>query len=320
MLQQAPDLSDNLTATAIIVPPEESGKKQASTAGPVGSAPAAGRWSRGVDWPVFLWITAIHLGALATPWFFTWAGLISTIVLGWVTGSLGICLGYHRLLTHGSFQTYRPVRWFLAVLGCLAGEGPPIHWIAHHRKHHQFSDLPGDPHSPKDGAWWSHVLWLFPQQHNADFQAMLRRYAPDLLKDPVMRFLSVSFLFWHFASGAALLAAGWLIWDLQTGLSLLFFGVFLRLAYVLHATWFVNSASHMWGYRNYETTDNSRNLWWVAIVAYGEGWHNNHHAFQRSAQHGHRWWEFDMTYWVILVLERVGLAWDVVRMKSKPAK
>lgn len=283
-------------------------------------ARSAGRWSRGLDWHTVLWTGAIHAGALLALVAFTWKGLFLTLLLGWVTGGLGICLGYHRLLTHRGFETYRPVRRLLALLGALAGEGPPVIWVAMHRKHHRFSDQPGDPHSPNDGAWWSHVLWLFPRPERAEWQAVQDRYAPDIQKDAFMRLLDRTFLLWHFALGAVLFAVGWWGWDLYTGVSLLVYGMFLRLAYVLHVTWLVNSASHMWGYRNYETKDNSRNLWWVGLLAYGEGWHNNHHAFPRSARHGHRWWEIDLTYAVVLLLERLGLAWNVVREGPRPGR
>ncbi len=273
------------------------------------------RWSGGLDWGTVFWIGTIHAGALAAPFFFTWKGLAVAVALAWLSGCLGICLGYHRLLTHRGFTTYPVVRRALAWLGAMAGEGPPITWIAEHRKHHQFSDQEGDPHSPHDGGWWSHVFWLFPRRHDPQWSDTVKRYAPDLLKDPFMLMLDRSFLFWHLLVGAALLAAGWWGWDLRTGLSLLLFGTFVRLAWVLHVTWLVNSASHIWGYRNYDTSDNSRNLWWVGLLAYGEGWHNNHHAFQRCARHGHRWWEIDLTYAVICLMERLGLAWDVVRLK-----
>jgi stearoyl-CoA desaturase (delta-9 desaturase) len=127
-----------------------------------------------------------------------------------------------------------------------------------------------------------------------------------------MRFLDRTFILWHIGLGVVLFAIGYALSGTYMGMSLLVYGLFLRLVYVLHATWFVNSATHLWGYRNYETTDHSRNLWWVALLTYGEGWHNNHHAFQRMARHGHRWWEIDVTYGVILLLEKVGLAWNVV--------
>lgn len=270
------------------------------------------RWSNGLEWRTAIWIGLIHLGALAAPFTFTWKGLFLAVVLSWVTGSLGICLGYHRLLTHGSFKTYRPIWRFFGWLGVFAGEGPPITWVAMHRKHHQFSDKPGDPHSPNDGAWWSHMLWLFPRPNSIQWRQTIERYAPDLLKDGFMRMMDRTFLAWHLGLGGLLLGVGWAIWGPYTGISLLVWGMFVRLVYVLHVTWLVNSASHIWGYRNYETTDNSRNLWWVGLLAHGEGWHNNHHAFQRTAKHGHRWWELDLTYAVIRLMMMLGLAWDVV--------
>lgn len=280
------------------------------------AAPAE-RWSHGLDWPVVIWIGLLHVGALAAPFTFTWQGLVAFLVLSWISGSLGVCLGYHRLLTHGSFQTYPFMRRVLALCGTLAGEGPPITWVAVHRRHHQHSDQPGDPHSPHDGGWWSHILWLFPRPREPQWQKMIDRYGQDLLKDPFMRLLDKTFLLWHFALGAALLGVGTWLWDPWTGLSLVVWGMFLRLVWVLHVTWAVNSASHIWGYRNYETSDNSRNLWWVGLLAFGEGWHNNHHAFPGRARHGHRWWEIDVTYAAIWTLEKLGLAWKVVRPRAK---
>jgi stearoyl-CoA desaturase (delta-9 desaturase) len=268
-------------------------------------------WEK-LDWPVVLWLGVVHAGALAAPFVCTWQGLVAFFVLWWITGGLGVCLGYHRLLTHASFQTYPFVRRLTAVLGTLAGEGPPITWVSVHRKHHRFSDRPGDPHSPRDGALWSHVVWLFPRPHEPQWTAMIGRYGKDLLADPFMRLLDKTFLLWHFGLGAVLLGAGWWFWGPAVGGSLVVYGMFLRLAWVLHVTWAVNSASHIWGYRNYDTPDDSRNLWWVALLAFGEGWHNNHHAFSQSARHGHRRWEIDLTYAFVCLLEKVGLAWDVV--------
>jgi stearoyl-CoA desaturase (delta-9 desaturase) len=234
------------------------------------------------------------------------------LVLYWITGSLGVCLGYHRLLTHGSFATTRPVRLFFAWLGGISGEGSALLWVANHRKHHAFSDEEGDPHTPYDGGLWSHMLWLFPSHPSADVAAHVRRWAPDLDRDPWIRFLHTTFILWHFVVGGSLLAAGWFVGGPRLGVSWLVWGLAVRMVIVFHVTWFVNSASHIWGYRNYDTTDNSRNLWWVGLLAFGEGWHNNHHAFQRMAKHGHRWWEVDVTYWAILALEKTGLAWNVV--------
>ena len=241
-------------------------------------------------------------------------------VLGWLTGSIGVCMGYHRQLTHGSFRTYRPIRWLLALIGGLSGEGSALTWVANHRKHHVYSDQEGDPHSPRDGRWWSHMLWFMPDFGRKHYDTLIARFAPDLDKDPVMRFLHKFFLPSHVILGAALFAIGYFGWDTYTAWSFVVWGMFVRLVYVLHVTWFVNSATHLWGYRNYETTDDSRNLWWVGLLAFGEGWHNNHHAFQRMARHGHKWWEIDMTYWAILRLEKVGLAWNVVKEVPKHTK
>lgn len=268
---------------------------------------------RGVHWPAVIWLVGLHIGALLAPFYFTWMGLGVAFGLAWLTGGVGICLGYHRLLTHSSFTTFRPIRWTIAWLGGLAGQGPAITWVAMHRKHHVYSDQEGDPHSPRDGAWWSHMLWLVPNLSSPRLNALLKRYAPDLLRDPVLRVLDKTFLVWYFVLGIALFLVGWLGWDVRTGCSFVVWGMFVRLVYVLHITWLVNSATHMWGYRNYETTDDSRNLWWVGLLSFGEGWHNNHHAYQKLARHGHRWWEFDVTYLSICLMERLGLAWNVAR-------
>ncbi len=290
-----------------------------STAGAPGPADRPSRSGDGpsdapplrLGWATVFWIGLLHAGALAAPWTFSWSGLLLLLFLGWLSGGIGICLGYHRLFTHRSFATYRPLRWVIALTGSLAGQGSVIHWTANHRKHHAHSDSEGDPHSPRDGFWWSHVLWVFPEMGAAELARYHRRWAPDLVKDPVLRFLDRTFLFWNILLGAGLFTAGWAVGGTPLGLSWLVWGLFLRLVYVLHATWLVNSASHCWGYRNYETRDDSRNNWLVALLTYGEGWHNNHHAFPRLACAGHRWWEVDVTYSVIRLLAFLGLAWEV---------
>jgi fatty-acid desaturase len=266
----------------------------------------------GIDWPVLIWIVGVHLAALAAPFCFSWSGLAICLALYWVTGSLGVCLGYHRLLTHGSFTTPRAMRLLFAWLGGVSGEGSALLWVANHRKHHAFSDQEGDPHTPHDGGLWAHILWMFPRRTPAELAAHISRWAPDLDRDPGLHFLQRTFLLWHFLIGAALLAGGWWVGGPQLGVSWLVWGLALRMVIVFHVTWLVNSATHMWGYRNYETTDDSTNLWWVGLLAFGEGWHNNHHAYQRMARHGHRWWEVDVTYWFILLLETIGLAKNVV--------
>ncbi len=270
-----------------------------------------------INWIAGGWLIAAHVGAIAAFWCFTWEGLATCIFLHWLTGSIGICLGFHRLLTHASFRTYKPVKWFLAIIGGLAGEGPSSSWVAHHRQHHALSDQEGDPHSPLDGAWWSHMLWLGWTRPDAEHRKYLERWAPDLRRDRVLRFIDAMFLPLHFAMAGLLMGIGYAMGGWPMATSLVVYGMFLRLVLVLHTTWFVNSASHIWGYRNYETTDHSKNNWWVAIIGYGEGWHNNHHAYPRMAPHGHKWWEFDMTYAAIRLLRLTGLAWDVVDYKQK---
>ncbi len=272
----------------------------------------ARRWANGIDWSTALWIGFLHVAALAAPFCFTWKGVGIWFLLSWLTGGIGICLGYHRLLSHNSFGATHPLRWLIAWLGGLAGQGSAIQWVAMHRKHHALSDQAGDPHSPLDGPWWSHAIWFIPRLKREVARALHQHYAPDLLKDPVMRFLDKTFIVWHLLLGFGLFALGYLVWDTYTAWSLVVYGMFVRLVFVLHSTWFVNSATHMWGYRNYATDDESRNLWWVALLTFGEGWHNNHHAFPRMARHGHRWWEFDLTYATICILEKLRLARNVV--------
>lgn len=273
-----------------------------------------------LSWYSIIWLVAAHLIALAAPFYFSWTGLGIAVFLHWVTGSLGICLGYHRLLTHTGMKTHPWVRYTFATIGTLAGEGSPLDWIADHRKHHACSDQDGDPHSPLDGAWWSHMNWLRYHTHDGQRDEYLKRWAPDLYKEKGMRMMDYLFLPLHFASGVVLAAIGYAIGGWYMATSLVLWGLFVRLITVLHATWMVNSASHLWGYRNYETTDDSRNNWLVAIVAYGEGWHNNHHAYPRMAKHGHKWWEFDITWQAIRLLRAVGLVWDVVDYRNAKEK
>ncbi len=259
-------------------------------------------WSN-VDWVVVVWMAAMHIGALAAPFFFTWKAFGAAIVLHWLTCSIGICLGYHRFLAHRSLKLVTPVRLAINLCGVLSGEGSPLMWAATHRIHHAKSDHEGDPHSPLVGAWWSHLYWLFVYHDKKHSEALYRQYAPDLAADPVLQFFEKTYGYILFGSAIAMyLIGGW---------PLLLWGCCARMVFAYHSTWFVNSATHLWGYRNYETTDQSRNLWWVAILAYGEGWHNNHHAHPATARAGHKWWEFDPTWYAIKTLRAFGLAYDV---------
>jgi stearoyl-CoA desaturase (delta-9 desaturase) len=267
-----------------------------------------------------IWIGLLHIGALFAPWTFSWSGLGLVLFLHWVCGGLGICLGFHRLLTHTSFTTYRPVRFILAVFGSLAGEGSPSSWVSNHRLHHALSDQEGDPHTPKDGSWWSHVFWLAYRADNGDEKGHLKHWVPDLAKDPWLKKLDTAFLPLNIGFAAALMAIGYAIDGWNLALSWLVWGTCVRLVFVLHSTWLVNSASHIWGYKNYEIRDDSRNNWWVALLTYGEGWHNNHHAYPRMAKHGHRWWEIDITFMTIRLMQALGLAWNVVDYRNASEK
>jgi len=270
------------------------------------------RWDN-VDWVVTGFLFFIHLGALAAfvPAFFSWQGLAICLVLHWFTCSVGICLGYHRYLSHKSMKLRAPAEFVVLLAGSLSGEGSPMSWAANHRLHHQKSDQAGDPHSPLIGTWWSHIMWLFVQRKETDKMLLWEKYIPELLERPMMKFFERTFPLWLWAQGLVLLAGGWAWGGWQMGVSFLVWGMCVRMVAAYHSTWFVNSATHLWGYRNYDTRDESRNLWWVAVLAYGEGWHNNHHAHPSVAPAGHRWWEVDMTWWAIRGLEMTGLAYDV---------
>jgi stearoyl-CoA desaturase (delta-9 desaturase) len=231
------------------------------------------------------------------------------VAFHFVTACLGVTLGFHRLLTHGSLVVPPVLKYFFSICGMLSAEGSPLVWVATHRKHHVHSDHEEDPHTPNHGFWWSHMLWFHPKTSDAELEELFQRWAPDMYKDPVQRFFHKTFALYPIIFGAILYGVGEYFFGL--GMSWLLWGLCMRMVVAYHSTWFVNSATHMWGYRNYQTTDRSRNLWWVALLSYGEGWHNNHHAHQRLAVHGHRWWEVDVTYMVIRFLKAVGLATKV---------
>ena len=265
-----------------------------------------------IKWGILGGILFIHAGALLAPFTFTWSAFWVFIVLQFVTGLFGITLCFHRLLAHRSFQVPKWLEYVLTVCGCLALQGGPTKWVSTHRVHHAYSDRPSDPHSPNRGFWWAHVLWLFPYDDLVDNPDKYLRFAPDLAGDPVQRFLERATPYLSVVLGIVLFALGglpWLIW-----------GLFLRTTFVYHTTWLVNSASHIWGYQTYDTNEGSTNNWWVAALAYGEGWHNNHHAFLHSAAHGLRWWEFDLTYMVIRTLAWLKLITRVRLPQGNPAR
>ena len=256
-----------------------------------------------------IFLLGIHLGAVAAAWHATWAAVAVCFLLYAVCGVLGISVGYHRLLTHRSFKCPRAMEYGLALLGSSSLEGGPIGWVAHHRQHHQYSDRHGDPHSARQGFWWSHVLWMFWTTSKESWGEITHRYAPDLLRVPFYRFLGRMYV------GVSLLAA--LLLYLLGGWPFVMWGMCVRLMFTYHTTWLVNSASHTFGYRNFPVNDLSTNCWWVALLTGGEGWHNNHHAFPTSARHGLRFWEVDPAYGFIRLLQTVGLAWDLQTPAAK---
>ena len=256
-----------------------------------------------LNWPVAAFFAAIHVGAVAALFMFTWEALLAALILYWVGVELGICLGYHRLLTHRGFKTPKWLEYVLAVCGALSLEGGPVYWVAVHRQHHAKADRVGDPHSPHDGFWWSQIAWIPRGGRRHDDIAALVHYAPDLVKDPVHVWLTRWQLLPSVVLGLTLYALG--------GWPMVFWGIFLRVVCGWHASWLVNSIAHRWGYRRFETRDNSTNVWWVALITFGEGWHNNHHAHPASARHGLAWYEIDLSWWCIRALQLVGLAKEI---------
>jgi fatty-acid desaturase len=270
-----------------------------------------------VNWTSVLWIGMIHAGALLAPFVFSWSALGVCLALYLLT-ILGVTVGFHRLLTHRSFQTYRPVEYVLTLFGTLAVQGGALSWVATHRAHHAHPDEEGDPHSPRDGSWWSHLWWWMAFDPILDDPVQRHRYIRDLAKDPVHRFLNRCQLPLQVTLALLLYVLGE-SWG-GVGLTWVVWGIFARTALAYHVTWLVNSATHRWGYRNFLTRDDSTNLWWVAILCCGEGWHNNHHAFPNSARHGLRWWEVDLSYILIRMLKSVGLAWRLQVPQEDAAK
>jgi fatty-acid desaturase len=256
-----------------------------------------------IVWVTAFVMVAFHVGALAALFFFSWKAFLLAMVLWWAAGGLGVGVGYHRLLTHRGYKTPKWMEYFLTVCGTLALEGGPIFWVATHRQHHQNTDKEGDPHSPREGGFWAHVGWLLTGQTMHNDSGNLLPYVPDLRKDRFHVWISR----WHWvpitALGVVLLIAG--------GWKFLSWGIFFRTVLGLHSTWLVNSATHMWGSRRFPTGDTSRNSFWVALLTFGEGWHNNHHAHPQSSRHGFAWYELDLNWYVIAALRIFGLTWDV---------
>jgi fatty-acid desaturase len=298
----------------------------------VGTLPRTGHIARPdtvtnqIVWRYLIPIVIMHLLALAAllPWLFSWTGVILLVVGIYFFGALGINIAYHRLLTHRSFKC--PTWWerVLVTVAVCCLEDAPGSWVATHRLHHSDSDEHPDPHTPRAGFFWSHMGWLLVENRNIRTTSAYERFARDVLRDPYyMRLQRTLLPIWiylahaalYFAAGvvAAWVAGGDWVARLQLGLSLVVWGVILRTVCVWHISWSVNSWAHVFGYRNYETGENSRNSWLVAFLTSGEGWHNNHHIDPASASNWHRWWEFDPMYLLIRGMECVGLASEVIR-------
>ncbi|HTT63627.1 MAG TPA: fatty acid desaturase [Bryobacteraceae bacterium] len=253
-----------------------------------------------LNWPTTLVLLLLHVGTVAALFTFSWANLAVTLFFLWFATGLGISMGYHRLHTHRSYQVPLALEYLFAVCGTLTFEGGPIFWVATHRIHHQKSDMPGDPHSPRDGGWWAHVGWILVGEAKHNNTRLMSKYAPDLAKHRFYVWLNNYHWLPNVLLAGLLFAIG--------GLPMVLWGVCLRVTVGLHATWLVNSATHMWGSRRFETRDDSRNSWWVAMITFGEGWHNNHHAHPTSARHGLAWYEFDLSWIQIQMLRILGIA------------
>ena len=305
-------------------PPPEPAARGKRTFGPL--EPPESTQPVVVYWPYVISLATVHAAALLVfvPYFYSLSAVILTLISYVICNMFGITIGYHRLLTHQGFRCPKWMEHALAICGMCTLQDSPARWVAIHRMHHQHSDEQPDPHSPLVSLWWSHAGWLFVRNRRHEDINSFERYARDLLRDRfylnaerklgwlriyiyhTLAIMAAGFAF-GYATGGTFAAAtqlmfSWLVW-----------GVFLRTVATLHITWAVNSASHVWGYQSYETRDNSRNNWWVALLSFGEGWHNNHHAHPRAARHGHRWWELDMSWLVILFWEKIGLVDRVAR-------
>ena len=271
----------------------------------------AQRTGNGLNWIFVITFGLFHLAALAALFCFRWSALVAFVLVWVLAQNVGIGMGYHRLLTHRGYSTPRWLEYCITTCGTLALQGGPIYWVGVHRMHHRYTDKGGDPHSPRDGKWWSHMGWILNGSvHNKSPE--LKRYTPDLARDSYYVWLSKYHWIPLTTVGITLFACGgwsWLLW-----------GAVLPATIGFHVTWMVNSVTHLWGTRRFSTSDDSRNNFWVALVTGGEGWHNNHHAYPVSARHGLAWYEIDVNYYGIRLLERLGLASQVKAASLKPGK
>jgi fatty-acid desaturase len=271
-----------------------------------------------LQWVTITAVTIFHVLAIGALFTFSWANLIAALVTWWIAGSWGIGMGYHRLLTHRGFKANKFVEYFLTLCGTLGLQSGAINWVATHRMHHAFTETDKDPHSPRNGTYWSHMGWIFRGTAQNQDEATQLRYAPDLVRDPVHVFMSKYYWATPIIVGVILFAVGTFITGgILGGLSMVLWGSFLRQVVGWHSTWLVNSATHLWGTRRFESRDDSRNNALIAALTFGEGWHNNHHTYPRSAKHGLAWYEFDVNWVQIKGLEKLGLVSDVYAYNLK---
>jgi len=262
-----------------------------------------------IHWHTIFFVVAFHILAVWALFNFSWTNFAVSFVVWWIAGSWGIGMGYHRLLTHRGFKAPRWLERFMATCGTLAVQSGPIAWVTTHRIHHAFTETEKDPHSPRNGTYWAHMGWIFQGTAQDQPQTAIQKYSPDLIRDPYLVFIDKYYWVTTIIVAAILFAFG--------GWSLVLCAIFFRTVINWHFTWLVNSATHLWGSRRFDTRDDSRNNGLIAAVTFGEGWHNNHHAYPRSARHGLTWSEIDPNWIQIRALEKLGLIKDVYALDLK---
>ncbi|MGI8669144.1 MAG: acyl-CoA desaturase [Aridibacter sp.] len=262
-----------------------------------------------INWRDLFIITSFHILLVPAIFYFSWTNLAIMVVGNWIVGSLGIGLGYHRLLTHRSFKAPKWLEYTLTIFGTLAVQSEPYKWVATHRIHHQFTETENDPHSTREGFWWSHMFWIVKGIGQDHDEATFEKYVPDLLKDKGQVLIAKYFYLPIVISAILLFAFG--------GWGAVLWGVVVRVIFGWHTTWFVNSLSHLFGRRRFDTNDDSTNNWFVALLTFGEGWHNNHHHQPTSARHGLKWFEFDMNWITIRIFEKLGWAKKIRVFKTE---
>ncbi len=258
---------------------------------------------RGPNWKNLAIVASFHLLAIPVLWTFSWQNLAAMLIGNWIVGSLGVGLGWHRLLTHRGFKAPKWLEYTLSIFATMSVQDPPDKWIATHRMHHKFVDTDKDPHSARSGFWWPQIGWVLWGKAQDHDEATMKKYVPDLLKDRGHVLISRFFYVPIIVSALILFAIG--------GWTMVVWGVAARVVFGWHTTWFVNSLAHLYGKRPHNTGDLSTNNWFVAILTFGEGWHNNHHMSPTSARHGTEWYQFDMNWIAIRIFEKLGWAKNI---------